>query len=89
MRCGNKLLLHDDPRFFQDITSTAVEVGLSSEALIFVSLPKKLSTTVASCRETLSKSNRGSAGAAQLPDEKFHHRPDILRAAFQPIIGFS
>jgi DNA-binding NarL/FixJ family response regulator len=29
MRCENKPLLQDDPRFFQDITSTAVEVGLS------------------------------------------------------------
>jgi len=28
MRCENKPLLQDDPRFFQDITSTAVEVGL-------------------------------------------------------------
>jgi len=29
MRCENKPLLQDDPRFFQDITSTAVEVGLA------------------------------------------------------------
>src|SRR5271165_102896 len=28
MRRENKPLLQDDPRFFQDITSTAVEVGL-------------------------------------------------------------
>jgi hypothetical protein len=28
MRFENKPLLQDDPRFFQDITSTAVEVGL-------------------------------------------------------------
>jgi len=28
MRCENKPLLQDDPRFFLDITSTAVEVGL-------------------------------------------------------------
>jgi hypothetical protein len=28
MRCENKPLFQDDPRFFQDITSTAVEVGL-------------------------------------------------------------
>jgi hypothetical protein len=28
MRCENKPLLQDDPRFFQDIASTAVEVGL-------------------------------------------------------------
>jgi len=31
MRCENKPLLQDDPRFFQDITSTAVEVGLRPE----------------------------------------------------------
>jgi len=31
MRCENKPLLQDDPRFFQDITSTAVEVGLEKE----------------------------------------------------------
>jgi len=30
MRCENKPLLQDDPRFFQDITSTAVEVGLGA-----------------------------------------------------------
>src|SRR5260370_35937312 len=30
MRCENKPLLQDDPRFFQDITSTAVEVGLAA-----------------------------------------------------------
>src|SRR2546425_10856789 len=29
MRFENKPLLQDDPRFFQDITSTAVEVGLT------------------------------------------------------------
>ena len=32
MRCENKPLLQDDPRFFQDITSTAVEVGLARTA---------------------------------------------------------
>jgi hypothetical protein len=32
MRCENKPLLQDDPRFFQDITSTAVEVGLGLSA---------------------------------------------------------
>src|SRR5882762_8797060 len=31
MRCENKPLLQDDPRFFQDITSTAVEVGLACQ----------------------------------------------------------
>jgi hypothetical protein len=30
MRCENKPLPQDDPRFFQDITSTAVEVGLAA-----------------------------------------------------------
>jgi hypothetical protein len=28
MRCENKPLLQDDPRFLQEITSIAVEVGL-------------------------------------------------------------
>jgi hypothetical protein len=42
MRCENKPLLQDDPRFFQDITSTAVEVGLirpSRRANAFPNLP--------------------------------------------------
>jgi hypothetical protein len=32
MRSENKPLLQGDPRFFQDITSTAVEVGLAANA---------------------------------------------------------
>jgi hypothetical protein len=31
MRSENKPLLQGDPRFFQDITSTAVEVGLAGQ----------------------------------------------------------
>jgi hypothetical protein len=30
MRCENKPLLQDDPGFLQEITSIAVEVGLTS-----------------------------------------------------------
>src|SRR5690349_16609374 len=33
MHCENKPLLQADPRFFQDITSSAVEVGLGRDTL--------------------------------------------------------
>jgi hypothetical protein len=33
MHCENKPLLQADPRFFQDITSSAVEVGLAKKIL--------------------------------------------------------
>jgi PilZ domain len=45
MRSENKPLLQGDPRFFQDITSTAVEVGLGMGGLfISVSDPPPMGT---------------------------------------------